>query len=40
MICGSAAVLHDLKEIALAAGFLEGSNHEPGSFVVERAFAG
>ena len=39
MICGSAAVLHDLKEIALKAGFVEGSNHEPGSFVVERAFA-
>jgi ferredoxin--NADP+ reductase len=38
MICGSAAVLHDLKEIAEGAGFVEGSNHEPGSFVVERAF--
>lgn len=40
MICGSAAVLHDLKAIALRAGFVEGSNHEPGSFVIERAFAG
>lgn len=39
MICGSAPVLHDLKAIALGAGFTEGSNHEPGSFVVERAFA-
>lgn len=39
MICGSAPVLHDVKAIALAAGFQEGSNHEPGSFVVERAFA-
>ena len=38
MICGSAAVLQDAKAIALAAGFAEGSNHEPGSFVVERAF--
>lgn len=40
MICGSVAVLRDLKEVALAAGFIEGANHEPGSFVVERAFAG
>lgn len=40
MICGSTAVLHDLKEIALAGGFIEGSNHAPGTFVVERAFAG
>jgi len=40
MICGSAAVLHDLKARVLAAGFVAGSNHEPGSFVVERAFAG
>ena len=38
MICGSAAVLTDLKAIMLAAGFDEGANHEPGSFVVERAF--
>jgi ferredoxin/flavodoxin---NADP+ reductase len=40
MICGGAPMLHDLKEIAEAAGFVEGSNHVPGSFVVERAFAG
>jgi len=39
MICGSAPMLHDLKAIALELGFTEGSNHEPGSFVVERAFA-
>jgi ferredoxin--NADP+ reductase len=38
MICGSAAVLADLKAMMLAAGFDEGANHEPGSFVVERAF--
>ena len=38
MICGSAAVLADLKAIMLAAGFDDGANHEPGSFVVERAF--
>jgi ferredoxin--NADP+ reductase len=40
MICGSAAVLRDVKALMLAAGLDEGSNHEPGSFVVERAFAG
>lgn len=39
MICGSAGVLHDMKALALATGFDEGSNHEPGSFVIERAFA-
>lgn len=40
MICGSVLMLQDLKTIALNAGFVEGSNHEPGSFVIERAFAG
>lgn len=40
MICGSAPMLQDLRVIALNAGFIEGSNHEPGSFVIERAFAG
>lgn len=40
MICGSVAMLRDLKEMALAYGFVEGANHEPGTFVVERAFAG
>jgi ferredoxin/flavodoxin---NADP+ reductase len=38
MICGAAAVLADLKALMLAAGFDEGANHEPGGFVVERAF--
>jgi ferredoxin/flavodoxin---NADP+ reductase len=40
MICGSVPMLQDLKAIALNAGFIEGSNHAPGSFVIERAFAG
>ncbi len=40
MICGSVGVLNDMKEIAEARGFVEGSNNEPGTFVVERAFAG
>jgi ferredoxin/flavodoxin---NADP+ reductase len=38
MICGSTAMLTDAKTLALAHGFVEGSSHEPGSFVVERAF--
>lgn len=40
MICGSTAMLHDLKAIMLGLGMAEGSNHEPGVFVVERAFVG
>lgn len=39
MICGSVPMLTDLKALSLEAGFEEGSNHEPGTFVVERAFA-
>lgn len=40
MICGSAPLIHDLKAILQGRGFGEGSNHQPGQFVVERAFAG
>jgi ferredoxin--NADP+ reductase len=40
MICGSMQMIADTKEIAEAAGFEEGSNAAPGSFVVEKAFAG
>ncbi len=40
MICGGAPMLQDLKQIVSAAGFVEGANHEPGTFVIERAFAG
>ncbi len=40
MICGSSAVLHDMKALAEARGFVEGANSEPASFVIERAFAG
>ncbi len=39
MICGSAPMLRDVKALISQAGFQEGSNHEPGAFVVERAFA-
>lgn len=40
MICGSAPMLMDMKALAETVGFREGSNHAPGSFVIERAFAG
>ncbi|MEO5326208.1 ferredoxin--NADP reductase [Mesorhizobium sp. CC13] len=40
MICGSMHMLKDVKELAESLGFVEGSLHEPGSFVVERAFVG
>ena len=40
MICGSMAMLKDVRAIVEAAGFVEGANNKPGSFVVERAFVG
>lgn len=40
MICGSSAVLRDMKALCEARGFIEGANSEPASFVIERAFAG
>ena len=40
MICGSIAMLEELKSTLQARGFLEGSNAKPGDFVVEKAFAG
>ena len=40
MICGSMHMLQDVKHLVEGLGFEEGSNHEPGSFVVERAFVG
>jgi ferredoxin--NADP+ reductase len=38
MICGSKAMLQDHKALCEAAGFTEGSNSEPGQFVIEKAF--
>jgi ferredoxin--NADP+ reductase len=38
MICGSMAMLRDTKSIVESLGFTEGSNANPGDFVVERAF--
>lgn len=40
MICGSIAMTRDLKAILEARGFSEGSNADPGEFVLERAFVG
>ena len=38
MICGSSPALHDMRRIVERAGFVEGANSEPGTFVIERAF--
>ena len=38
MLCGSPAMLKDLKVILEDLGFVEGSNNKPGSYVIERAF--
>ncbi|NEN75248.1 ferredoxin--NADP reductase [Pelistega sp. NLN82] len=38
MICGSPAMLADLKAICEARGFKEGNTSTPGDFVIERAF--
>lgn len=38
MICGSMAMLQDLKAICEDAGLTEGSNSRPADFVIERAF--
>ena len=39
MICGSPAMLRDLKHMLEARGFAEGNTSKPGAFVIERAFA-
>lgn len=38
MICGSAAMLKETKELLMAAGLTEGANSKPAEFVIERAF--
>jgi ferredoxin/flavodoxin---NADP+ reductase len=40
MLCGSMAMIKDVRAHVEPLGFTEGSNNEPGSFVVERAFVG
>ncbi|HSB22334.1 MAG TPA: ferredoxin--NADP reductase [Burkholderiaceae bacterium] len=39
MICGSPAMLRDLKAMLEQRGFKEGNTSIPGDFVIERAFA-
>lgn len=39
MICGSPAMLRDLKQMLEQRGFKEGNTSIPGDFVIERAFA-
>jgi len=39
MICGSPAMLRDLKALCEKSGLPEGNTTKPGSFVIERAFA-
>jgi ferredoxin--NADP+ reductase len=38
MLCGSPGMLHDLKHMLAAQGFVEGNTSTPGDFVIERAF--
>ena len=39
MLCGSPAMLRDLKHLLEKRGFVEGNTTKPGDFVIERAFA-
>src|SRR3546814_18011242 len=39
MICGSVAMLRDATKIVEGLGFVDGSNANPGDFVIEKAFA-
>jgi len=38
MMCGSPAMLDELRSTSEARGFLEGSGNRPGHFVIEKAF--
>src|SRR5215831_19244083 len=40
MMCGSPAMLGELRQLFETRGFTEGSNNEPGHFVIEKAFVG
>ncbi|MBX9457825.1 MAG: ferredoxin--NADP reductase [Rhizobium sp.] len=40
MICGSADMLKETKQLLIDAGLEEGANNRPGEFVIERAFVG
>lgn len=38
MLCGSPAMLSDLRELLQNRGYVEGNHGEPGDFVIEKAF--
>src|SRR5271169_4934710 len=38
MMCGSPAMLEELRQMFDARGFVEGNHSEPGHFVIEKAF--
>jgi ferredoxin/flavodoxin---NADP+ reductase len=38
MLCGSPAMLADIRAILEAKGFVEGNHGEPGGYVIEKAF--
>jgi len=40
MLCGSSEMIKDFSAMLERHGFHEGSNANPGTFVVERAFVG
>lgn len=40
MLCGSTEMIRDFADLLTVSGFTEGSNANPGSFVIERAFVG
>ena len=40
MLCGSMHMIKDVAHILESQGLVEGSNSEPGDFVLERAFVG
>ena len=39
MLCGSPAMLADIRAILDERGFDEGNHGEPGDYVIEKAFA-
>jgi ferredoxin--NADP+ reductase len=40
MLCGSMEFIKDMAALLESQGLVEGSNAEPGDFVLERAFVG
>jgi len=40
MLCGSMEMIKDMAAVLESQGMTEGSNAEPGAFVLERAFVG